>query len=49
MIGNNIDKDLDDITKRNLLVNPWVLPKNNAFHFSLHMKIGIERKMLCEP
>ena len=39
-VGNYINKELDDDIKRNLLLNPWVSPKNYEFPYSEHKQGG---------
>lgn len=43
-IGFYIGKSVNDMTKRNLLLNPWTPPKNYEFSYSVHLKKGKEEK-----
>ena len=43
-IGNYIGKNIDDATKRNVILNPWNPPANYVFPYSIHKKKGVERK-----
>lgn len=36
-VGLYIGKPIDDITKKNLLLNPWMPPKNYDFPYSVHL------------
>ena len=39
-IGNYIDQELDDEIKRNIILNPWVPPKNYIFPYKEHIQKG---------
>ena len=39
-IGNYVGTNVNEIIKRQLLRNLWMLPKNYSFPFSLHKKKG---------
>ena len=41
-IENYVGTNVNDFIKRQLLLNPWMPPKNYTFPFSLHKKKGKE-------
>ncbi|XP_050513305.1 52 kDa repressor of the inhibitor of the protein kinase-like [Diabrotica virgifera virgifera] len=43
-IGNYIGFKIDDLTKKGILQNHWVPPKNYQFPYSMQMKNGVEGK-----
>lgn len=36
--GHYVRLDIDDLTKKNLILHPWVPDKNYSFAFSIHKK-----------
>ena len=43
-IGNYVGTTLNDLIKKQLLLNPWIPPKNYIFPYSVHPKKGREEK-----
>lgn len=43
-IGNYVGKSVNDFIKRQLLLNPWMPPKNYNFPYSIHNKQGKPEK-----
>lgn len=48
-VGNYIGQGIDDCTKKELLENPWVLPKEYVLPFSTRIASGNEKKTLSMP
>ena len=46
-LGQYIGTPVDDLTEKNLILNPWVPPKNYGFPYSIRIKKEQRGKTLC--